>query len=449
MIFVTILITIVVVAVMVAFNALYVAGEFAAVSARKTRITQAAEEGNRLAKALLPILKDTKRLDNYIAASQVGITLSSIVLGIYGQRQVAPLLEPLLQYLPFVNEQAAAAGIAAVLILILFTTLQVVLGELVPKSLAIRYPERVAQATVLPMRWSAEWVLRPLIVVLNGSGALLLRLLGIQQEGGHHHVHSPEEIRLLIQQSYKGGLLRDRDRELLNNAFRISDLTIGEIDVPRTRMAAIPIETPVEEALRVAIDTGYTRIPVYEDVIDHILGFVHVKDLFRLYLANAPQTDIRKIVRKVSFVPETTLVKEVWNTLNREENYLAVLINEYGGTVGMVTREDLVEELFGELRDEFDGAEEPPFTKAGANAYRVRGDASISRLNAAFDLSLPRKQVHTAGGLIFRKLKRVPKVDDEVEVAGVKLRVERVRNMAVETLILQLPETAAQKEGGA
>ena len=184
---ITILAMIVIVALMVFFNALYVAGEFAAVSARKTRVTQAAQEGNRLAKALLPVLEDAQRLDNYIAASQVGITLSSLVLGIYGQRQVAPLLEPLLQYVPFISEQAAAAGVAAILVLILFTTLQVVLGELVPKSLAIQYPERVAMATVYPMRWSAEWILRPLIVVLNGSGTLLLRLMGLGHGGGHHH----------------------------------------------------------------------------------------------------------------------------------------------------------------------------------------------------------------------------------------------------------------------
>jgi putative hemolysin len=157
----SILVMIVVVALMVSFNALYVAGEFAAVSARKTRIVQAARSGNRLAKALLPVLEDTQRLDNYIAASQVGITLSSLVLGIYGQRQVAPLLEPLLGRLPFLGEEAAAAGAAAIIILILFTTLQVVLGELVPKSLAIQYPERVAMATVWPMRWSADWILRP------------------------------------------------------------------------------------------------------------------------------------------------------------------------------------------------------------------------------------------------------------------------------------------------
>lgn len=444
---ITILAMIVIVTLMIGLNALYVAGEFAAVSARKTRIIQSANAGNRLAKVLLPVLEDSHRLDNYIAASQVGITLSSIVLGIYGQRQVAPLLEPLLLYLPFLNERAAAAGVAAVLILILFTTLQVVLGELVPKSLAIQYPERVALGTVLPMRWSADWILRPLIIVLNGSGALLLKVLGVGPGGGHQHVHSPEEIQLLIQQSYKGGLLDARGQELLTNAFRIGDVVIGQIAVPRNRMVAISVETPAGEALRIAVDSGHTRIPVYDEDVDHVLGFVHVRDLFRLHQATAGQGDIHNIIRKVSFVPETAPLKEVSNTLSREQNYLAIVINEFGGTVGMVTREDLVEELFGEIRDEFDEAEEPLISPAGENEYVVRGEAPLTYLNTRFGLSLSGDRVHTAGGLVLSRLNRVPEAGDVVEIKGVEMRVESVREKAVETIRLRLPAAAQAQEG--
>jgi CBS domain containing-hemolysin-like protein len=444
---ITILAMIVIVTLMVGLNALYVAGEFAVVSARKTRIVQSANAGNRLAKSLLPVLEDPRRLDNYIAASQVGITLSSIVLGIYGQRQVAPLLEPLLLYLPFLDDRVAAAGVAAVLILILFTTLQVVLGELVPKSLAIQYPERVALSTVLPMRWSADWILRPLIIVLNGSGALLLKVLGVGPGGGHQHVHSPEEIQLLIQQSYKGGLLDGRGQELLTNAFRIGDVAIGQIALPRNRIVAISEKTPAGEALRIAVDSRHTRIPVHDEDIDHVVGFVHVKDLFRLYHSTAGQGDIHNIVRKVSYVPETAPLKEVWNTLNREENYLAIVINEFGGTVGMVTREDLVEELFGEIRDEFDEAEEPLISPVGEHEYVVRGDAPITYLNTRFGLSLPAKRVHTVGGLVLSRLNRIPEAGDVVEINGVEMRVESVRDKAVETIRLRLPAATQGLEG--
>jgi putative hemolysin len=444
---VVILVMIVVVTVMIGFNALYVAGEFAAVSARKTRIIQSAKAGNRLAKRLLPVLEDPHRLDNYIAASQVGITLSSIVLGIYGQRQVAPLLEPLLLRLPFLNEPAAATGVAAILILIVFTTLQVILGELVPKSLAIQYPERVALATVLPMRWSADWILRPLIIVLNGSGAFLLKLMGLSHGEGHHHVHSPEEIKLLIQQSYKGGLLDARGQELLNNAFLIRDITVGEVAVPRTQMATLPVETAAGDALRFAVAARHSRIPVYEQDIDHMLGFVHIKDLFRLHHATAGQGVIRQIVRKASFTPETSPLKEVWNQLRREENYLAIVVDEFGGTMGMVTWEDLLEELFGELRDEFDEAEEPLLTPTGHNTYLVRGETSISYLNSKFGLAFPVTQVHSVGGLVIGRLNRIPQTGDAVEIDGVQLQVETMRGRAVESVLLRLPEASSSVEG--
>jgi putative hemolysin len=216
---VTLLTIITMIALMVGLNALYVAGEFSTVSARKSRIIQMANEGNRLAKLMIPIMEDHHKLDNYIAASQVGITLSSIVLGIYGQRQIAPLIEPLLSSLPFVSE-IAAAGVSATLVLIVLTTLQVVLGELVPKSLALQYPEKIALWTAIPMRWSADIILKPLIILLNGSGTLIMRLLGIHQSEGHKHVHSPEEIQFLLTQSHAGGLLAEQEHQLLEGAFR-------------------------------------------------------------------------------------------------------------------------------------------------------------------------------------------------------------------------------------
>lgn len=446
---VTIVLLVLLVALLVGFNALYVAGEFAAVSARKTRVAQEAKSGNRMARALLPVLEDPQRLDNYIAASQVGITLSSIVLGIYGQRQVAPLIEPLLLRLPFLDEQVAAAGVAAILILILFTTLQVILGELVPKSLALQYPERVAMATVWPMRWSADWILRPLIIILNGSGAFLLKLLGLGHGGGHQHVHSPEEIQLLIQQSYKGGLLDERGQQLLSNAFRIGDLDAAAVAVPRTQIAALSVETPVRDALRFTVDSGHTRIPVFAQDVDHILGFVHVKDLFQLYKATAGQSTIRPVVRKVTFVPETAPLKEVWNRLRAEQNYLAIVLDEFGGTMGMVTWEDLLEELFGELRDEFDEAEEPLIVPAGNHEYVIRGETPITYLNSRFDLALPAAQVHSAGGLVIRELNRIPEAGDVVDIAGVHMRVETMRDRAPATIWLRLsPAIATRGEGG-
>lgn len=435
----SILLIILIVVTMIAFNALYVAGEFAAVSARKSRVAQAARAGNKLAKALLPVLEDPRRLDNYIAASQVGITLSSIVLGIYGQQQVAPLIEPLLLRLPFIDEQTAAAAISATFILILFTTLQVVFGELIPKSLAIQYPERVAQATVYPMRWSADWILRPLIVVLNGSGAFLLKLLGMDHAGGHQHVHSPEEIQLLIQQSFKGGLLDARGQVLLTNAFQMGGRHVGQIAIPRTSIDAVAVDTPVAEALRLSLQSHHTRLPVYEGKLDRMLGFVHIKDLYRHHKNTGGVGDIRKIVRKATFVPETAPLNTVWEALRRDESYLAIVVDEFGGAAGMITWEDLLEELFGELRDEFDEGEEPLVKPLSGGGYLVRGKTPISYVNSRFNVHFSAERVHTVGGLLISRLKRLPQPGEEITVNDVQLRVETMRGNAIETIRLQLP----------
>jgi putative hemolysin len=428
---------IVVVMLLIVICALYVAGEFAAVSARKTRIVQAANEGSRLAKMLLPIIEDSHKLDNYIAASQVGITLTSIALGIYGEQQITPLIEPLLEQLPFISDEAAAAGVAAVLVLLVLTTLQVVLSELVPKSIAIQYPEGTALYTVIPMRWSADIILRPLIILLNGSGVLLLKLLGAGHEPSHRHVHSPEEIQFLIEQSHKGGLLDAEERELLGNALRVGELTVTDVVVPRTRMIAASADLSVEQLLRLAASSRYTRIPVYESSIDHITGIIHLKDLFRLYKSG--KTSVKGSLRKASFVPETMSVNDVWQALNRERTYLAIVFDEYGGTVGMVTREDLLEALFGEVQDEFDEDEEPLIKKIGKREYEVGGDLSIAYLNSQLDLDLSAEHAHTISGMIVALMERMPEVGDEVMVEGVRIRVLSVKDRMADHVLVKLP----------
>ncbi len=437
----TIFTTLLVVSLMIFFNALYVAGEFSSVSARKTRIMQMADEGNRLARTLLPVLQDSHKLDNYIAASQVGITLSSIVLGIYGERQIAPLIEPLIARLPLGDPgaagHAAAAGIASTLVLVLLTILQVVMGELVPKSVGIQYPERLALLTALPMKWSADYVLKPLIVVLNGSGALLLRLLGLNAARGHAHVHSPEEIALLVKESHRGGLIGADEGRFLQNVFRRSKLHAGEIAIPRPQMVAAPADQAVGEVLRLAAESAYTRIPIYEGDIDHIVGFVHLRDLFALYRTD-PDASVRRIVRPAPFVPETLTSAEVWQRLDEAQSYLAIVFDEFGGTEGLITREDLLEELFGEFQDEFD-QEQALLTQIDEEHLSVRGDMLIAELNARLDVDLPQEETHTVGGLLMDRLGRIPREADALEIDGVGLSVEAVENRRVTQVRVSLP----------
>ena len=443
-----------VVGLLVGANALYVAGEFASVSARRARIVQMADEGNRLAQTLLPVLEDPHKLDNYIAASQVGITVSSITLGIYGQQQIAPLIEPWLAVLPLGGllpggGGLAAAGIAALLVLIVLTTLQVILGELVPKSVAIQYPERLALITALPMKWSADYILRPLIVVLNGSGALILRLLGATYSGGHAHVHSPEEIIILVKESHRGGVLDAEEHQLLGNLFRASTKQAEEIAIPRNRMVAVDADEPLFRVLKLAADSAYTRIPVFENNIDNIIGFVHLRDLFNLYRKDG-EADLQTILRPVPFVPETLPVADVWNRLNEAQSYLAIVFDEYGGTGGLITREDLIEEVFGEVQDEFD-QERALMEVIGDGRFGVRGDMLIDDLNDVLDLKLPHEVANTIGGLVTEELGRMPTVGDCVEVADVRLCVEAMDNLAVQLVCLTLladPETNSPQEDG-
>jgi putative hemolysin len=421
-------------------TALYVAGEFAAVSARKTRIVQAAQEGDRLARMVLPVFQEPHVLDNYIAASQVGITLASLLLGIYGEQQIAPIIEPWIARLPL--GEVAYAGIASTVVLLTLTTLTVVLGELVPKSIAIQYPERMALLTALPMKWSADYLLKPLIVILNGSGRLLLRLLGASQAGGHTHLHSPEEILILAEESERGGLIAADEHRFLQNVFRSGDLRAVDVAVPRTRIVATEAGRPVRDVLALVADSAYTRIPVYEGDVDHIIGIVHLRDLFTLYRTD-PGAVIDPIVRSVPFVPETLTTTTVWDRLNEARSYVAIVFDEYGGTSGLVTREDLVEELFGELQDEFD-QEQALMIQVGAGRISVRGDLLISVLNDRLAIDLPHEQSRTVAGLIMDTLGRIPEVGDEIEIEGVRLRVEAIDHHSVTRVYVSIePEETA------
>jgi len=424
-------------ALMLFFNALYVAGEFAAVSARKARITQAAQSGNRLAGMLLPIISDAKRLDNYIAASQVGITISSIVLGIYGQQQIVQLIEPSMAGLPIIDE--AAASVSAILVLVMLTTLQVVLGELVPKTLALRYPEKMATLTVIPMRWSSDIILKPLIILLNGSGTAIMRLLGMSHTKGHHHIHSPEEINILISESSEGGLINAEERRLLNNAFRVGTLAAGEVVIPRNHLTAASAQDPVSEILRTATTSAHTRIPIYESDIDHLLGFVHLKDLFAMHRLQQDAGDVRTILRQAPLVPETMSVTDVWITMNNADSYIAFVFDEHGGTVGMISREDLIEELFGEVQDEFD-QESPFITPQGKNRYLLRSDTTIARINKQLAVNFPETSATTIAGFIMHETGGIPDIGDEITVNGVHLKFRAANSTRYEVL-LTIPDT--------
>ena len=439
----TIIVIVITISLMLFVNALYVAAEFSSVRSRKTRIGQMADNGNWLAEQLFPVIKDNKKLDDYIAACQVGITASSLVLGAYGQSTVAQLLAPWLARFGNLAD-AAALSISATGTLIILTILQVVLGELLPKSIAILHPEKVALAVTLPVRWSLV-LFRPFIWLFNGSGELILRLLGISLDASHTNVHSANEIELLVTDSHEGGLIDDKERQMLRNAFRMRELTARQVMVPRTRMISAPVDSSVREILSTAIEGGFSRIPVYENTIDNIVGFVHIKDLFKQYLKG--EDNVRRALREVIYVPETLPIINVWETLNEKRQYLVIVFDEYGGTEGLVTFEDLIEEIFGELQDEYDSNESALISYGTAGRTHLRGDLLISDVNEYFDLELPDEEADTLGGLVFMKLGRPPVVGDEVTINNLNFRVESVADLGIAEISFQLPSSSPVKIG--
>ena len=443
------------VALMIFVNALYVAAEFATVSSRRTRISQLAGHGNRMAQLLLPIMENSKALDNYVAACQVGITVSSLVVGAYGQNVIAlRLAEPLTRLMAWLSpflanwgigaadaavttavSATAAESIAAVIVLIMITIVQVIMGELFPKSVAIQFPERVALAVVVPMKWSLV-LLRPLIALFNGSGNLLLRLIGRPASDKHGHARSPQEIEMLVTESHESGLLDDRERQMLRNAFRLRDLTARQVMIHRTRLTAASQDSSIQAIMDKAIAAGYSRIPIYQNSIDDIIGFVHVKDLFRLYVQE--RDDLASIIREVVYVPEMLPVADVWGKLSASRKYLTIVFDEYGGTAGLITFEDLIEEIFGELQDEFDD-EMALIARDKQGRIYLRGDLLVADVNEYLDLDLPDETADTLSGLIFNEIGRPPENNEEVAIGNIIIRVESMADLGVSEVSLQLP----------
>jgi len=431
-----------VVSLMIFFTALYVAAEFSTVYARKSRIRQMATSGNSLAQLLLPIVEDRKALDTYIAACQLGITASSLVLGAYGQGTVAAAITPVLVSLGNLSE-AAAESVSVTGTLLVLTLLAMVLGELLPKSAAMQNPERMALMTVLPMKWSVT-LFRPLIWFFNGSGNLILRLIGHEPGAGHTHAHSPEEIELLVAESRQGGLLEPEEQQMLRNAIRLRELTARQVMTPRIRLVAASVENTVAEAIALVSESGLTRIAIYRKTIDNIVGFVHLRDLFRLH--SQGHENLEEILREVSYVPETLPIEAVWSKLRQMREYVAIVLDEYGGTAGLITFEDLIEEVVGEVQDEFDD-ELALISADNGGRLRLRADLLVTDVNEYLDLSLPEGEADTLGGLILSKLDRVPAAGDEVTIGtpGISIRVEAMEALGVSEVSLSLPEGAPRR----
>ncbi|MBA2291075.1 MAG: HlyC/CorC family transporter [Gemmatimonadales bacterium] len=396
---------------LVLLNAYFVAAEFALVGARKSRLEALAREGDRKA---IRALGAVQHLDQYISATQLGITLASLGLGWIGKPALAELLDRMFAGLPEALGSFGTHAVSATIAFSIITVLHIVLGELVPKSLALLFPEGVSRWIIYPLL-GFSWVMHYPITVLNGTANRLLRWAGIKPPTDHARLHSADEIRILVEQSGVGGSLDRSSTRLLEGVFEFSEKTAEEVMTPRTDMTAIEADQVVEDAADIVAEAGRSRYPVYTESLDEIVGVVHAKELLRT-LRQAPGTTVRRIMRPPVFVPGTREVEDVLADMKRLKTHLAIVLDEYGGTAGLVTMEDLLEEIVGEILDEYDPVE-PLIGAVTDGSATIDGAMTIGDFNARFDAELDDTDYTTMGGFLFGQLGRLPKSGDRVSEA--------------------------------
>ncbi|HBN09478.1 MAG TPA: hypothetical protein DD435_12785 [Cyanobacteria bacterium UBA8530] len=402
-------------------NGFFVAAEFAMVKIRPSRLQQLVQEGHSQAKIAQHI---TDHLDAYLSACQLGITLASLALGALGEPVIGDMIEPGLQALRVPD--AAIHTIAFTISFIIITMLHIVLGELAPKSLAIRNAEGTTLFVALPLKIFHD-VFLPAIWALNGMANRILHLIGIPPVSEHEAAHTEEEIRILMHESAKSGLIDQSEMAMFNKMFRFSDRSAHEIMVPRVDMICIDRNAPFAEIRALSIDEGRTRYPVCDGGKDNVVGFVHIRDLF-----TAKREDIDSITREVLAVPGNHELSAVLRKMQKAKAQLAIVMDEYGGTAGMLTIEDILEEIVGEIQDEFD--DERPLIEQQGDAFSIDGNMLIEDLNKAFCLSIE-TEAESLGGWMYSLLGRAPLYGDTIEEGGVRffvaeldhLRIVRVR----------------------
>src|SRR6476619_4162497 len=423
---------------LILLTALYVAAEFSAVGARRSRLRRLAEDGNVLAARVLPVIESPQALDRYIAASQVGITLSSLILGAYAQSRLDTRLAPLVARLGGLDADAAHST-SALIVLFVLTVLAMILGELVPKSLALQDPTRMALLTVLPMQWSQR-LFAPSIALLNGSGVFLLKLLGVTSTG-HRHVHSPEEIELLIAESRDGGLLEPLEQVRLHRALRLGLRTARQLMVPRDRLAAVEASTPFEDVLRLVATSPYSRLPVYRGTLDRVIGILHTKDVVFDYIGERPRASIAALLRPIVRVRETMPADRLLAFMRDRRSHHALVEDDDGRISGLITLEDVVGELLGGVSDEFKVAQLRAILLPDG---RVRVPGVMRLDQAAPVVGGWSGSPETVASLIVRVLGRCPEPGEQVSIDGLDVEIEVVEAGHIGSVIVGRPAEAPE-----
>ena len=419
-----IFVNIFIIAFLLFINGFFVAAEFALVKVRKTRLEQLCNEGNSNAKRALKLVNQTNKM---LAAAQLGVTIASIALGWVAESTMVQLIEPVIKLIPMINPSVTAHVIAVPISFVLVTYFHVLLGEQLPKCFALRHTDTLALAVATPMDMFIS-LMRPFVWLLMVSGDKILCAFHVSAEDASL-VHSTEELDMLVDASYNEGVLNETETEMLHNMFKFSDLMAKQAMTPRTDMICIPNDITYEELVNFALENQYTRYPVYEEEnIDKILGFIHVKDLFSLAMQKE-EFSIDKLIRPLMLVPETMTLDNLTIEFKKTHGQMAIVIDEFGGTSGLITLEDVLEEIIGEVQDEFDEEEEVNIEKVGEDTYIANGMMRIDEFVEYFDLDesqFEEDDVETIAGLVVKLLGRIAEIGDSVSFNGLTFNVVEI-----------------------
>lgn len=418
--------------VLVLANGFFVAAEFSLVSVRKTRIAELVAQDNP---AALWVQKAIDNPDNVIAATQLGITLASLGLGWIGEPALSHLIEPVVKLFPATVQSGISHSLSAAISFALITFLHVVAGELAPKSIALQDPENtslmVGRPTVI-----AEVLFKPFILVLNGAGNALLRMVGVQPASGHQLVHSVEELKMIVSASAEGGTVEEDESEMLHAIFDLSALPVRQVMIPRTEVIGVEADTPLDQVVDLSVENPFTKFPVFEDDLDQILGVVHVRDVMQAMRDPSRQdSTARDLTREAVYIPESISVNKLLHEFRLRRQHIAIVLDEFGGTAGLVTLEDLLEEIVGDISDPFDSVI-PDMETLPDGSLLIDGLALIDEVNQQLGLQLIDPNYDTIAGYVLGRLGRIARLEDMVESDGVRLQVVAMDGMRIERLSL-------------
>jgi len=455
-----ILLKLLAVLVLVGINAYFVATEFALVAVRRTRIEQRQRGGDRRAKHVMHALDHP---DDFISAAQLGITVASIAIGYIAEETIYTFIIPYLRTvhfefgLPVLGTPTITGHFISVILTLLFVTyLHVVLGEQVPKMIAIQRAEPVSLWTTRPTQVFGM-IFRPLIRAMSGSASAIMRVFGMPPTPVHAVAHTPDEIRLLVEQSTEEGKIEAEQEQMIHGVFEFGEIVAREVMTPRRDIVPLEVNATLDEVMRIVVAEGHSRFPVYENDLDNIVGILLVKDLLPYLVGSAGEGfQLREIIREPFFVPDTKRVGELLAELRQRNVHLAIVLDEFGGTEGLVTLEDMLEQIVGDIYDEYD-VPEPEFTTTPEGDVLIDGGTSIDDVNERFGMNLSSEDFETIGGYIFGSLGRIPVPGDSVYVDGSgELRVEeteerrvtRVRLIPARRKAARVEEVAEQSDVG-